>query len=86
MLTKKLLFPAVFALAATFSTGCATTDTGTADAIAANKSIAEEALRTANSAAYGAAVAKDLALANGDAIDANSRRMGRMFGGSMGSK
>ncbi len=99
MLTKKLLVPAVFAFAATFATGCQQT-TMTADAesmeadpMAELRSVAEEALRTANTAAHDAATAKDLALAAQEAAnaaqaccDANSRRMGRMFDGSMSSK
>ena len=98
MLTKKLLFPAVFALAATLSTGCQTTAMEEeameeADPLAETRSIAEEALRTANSAAYDAATAKDLALSAQEAAaaaqaccDANSRRMSRMFSGEMSSK
>lgn len=97
MLTKKLLFPAVFALATTFAAGCQTTameePAMEADPIAEVRDIAEEALRAANSAAYAAAVAKDQASAAQSAAeasqaccDANSRRMGRMFSGSMKSK
>ena len=98
MLTKKLLVPAVIGFAAIFATGCQTTETmaepeAEGDPLAEVRSIAEEALRTANSAAYDAATAKDLALAAQDAAnaaqaccDANSRRMSRMFDGSMGSK
>ncbi len=96
MLTKKLLVPAVIGFAAIFATGCQTTETMAepeGDPLAEVRSIAEEALRTANSAAYDAATAKDLALAAQDAAnaaqaccDANSRRMSRMFDGSMGSK
>ena len=98
MLTKKLLFPAVFAFAATLSTGCQTTAMEgeameEADPLAEVRSVAEEALRTANTAAHDAATAKDLALAAQDAAnaaqaccDANSRRMSRMFDGSMSSK
>jgi len=92
MLTKKLL--------ATFTAGCQqTTQTTVAaeepagDPLAELRSVAEEALRTANTAAHDAATAKDLALsaqAAADAAqaccDANSRRMGRMFDGSMSSK
>ncbi len=99
MLTKKLLFPAVFAFAATLSTGCQTTAMeGEAmeegpDPLAEVQAIAEEALRTANTAAYDAATAKEMALAAEEAAsaaqaccDANSRRMSRMFSGSMSSK
>ncbi len=98
MLTKKLLFPAVFALATTFTIGCTTTAMEEpameeADPLAEVRSIAEEALRTANSAAYAAATAKDVANAAQDSADAaqaccdaNSRRMSRMFSGSMSSK
>lgn len=97
MLTKKLLFPAVFALATTFAIGCTTTameePAMEADPLAEVRSIAEEALRTANSAAYAAATAKDVANAAQDSADAaqaccdaNSRRMSRMFSGSMSSK
>ena len=97
MLTKKLLVPAVFAFAATFATGCqqttVTADAEATDPLAELRSVAEEALRTANTAAHDAATAKDLALAAQDAAnaaqaccDANSRRMSRMFDGSMSSK
>ena len=99
MLTKKLLVPAVIGFAAIFSTGCQTTETMAeepameGDPMAEVRSIAEEALRTANTAAHDAATAKDLALAAQDAAnaaqaccDANSRRMSRMFDGSMSSK
>ncbi len=98
MLTKKLLIPAVVAMAATFSTtGCQTTETMAAepevDPIAEVREIANEALRTANTAAHDAATAKDMALSAQDAAnaaqaccDANSRRMSRMFDGSMSSK
>ena len=98
MLTKKLLFPAAIALAAALSTGCQTTATeapaaAEGDPLAAVQAIAEEALRTANTAAYDAATAKDMAIAAQEAADAaqaccdaNSRRMSRMFSGSMGSK
>ena len=99
MLTKKLLFPVVFASAAIFSTGCQTTAMegeameAEGDPVAAVQAIAEEALRTANTAAYDAATAKDMALAAQEAAnaaqaccDANSRRMSRMFSGSMGAK
>ncbi len=98
MLTKKLLYPAVFALAATFTTGCQTTameETMEAevDVMAEVSAIANEALRTANTAAHDAATAKDIATAAQDAAnaaqaccDANSRRMSRMFDGSMSSK
>lgn len=98
MLRNKLLFPAAIALAATLSTGCETTGMeagpeagGTS--LADVQAIAEEALRTANTAAYDAATAKDMALAAQEAADAaqaccdaNSRRMSRMFSGSMGTK
>ena len=100
MLTKKLLLPAAIALAATFSAGCQYTGGQSAgaaeeaaDPMAELRSIAEEALRTANTAAHDAATAKDLALSAQDAAnaaqaccDANSRRMSRMFDGSMSSK
>ena len=101
MITKKLLFPAVFAIAATFSTGCETTGTetrvGVKDQLRMDldeaRAVADEALRTANTAAYDAATAKDLSLAAQEAADAaqaccdaNSRRMSRMFSGSMSSK
>ena len=98
MLTKKLLFPAVIAFAAMLAAGCQTT-TATegaeeaADPMAEVRSVAEEALRTANTAAYDAATAKDMALAAQEAAnaaqaccDANSRRMSRMFSGSMSTK
>lgn len=96
MLTKKLLIPAAIGFAAIFSTGCQTTETmaeETVDPMAELRSVAEEALRTANTAAHDAATAKDMALAAQEAAnaaqaccDANSRRMGRMFDGSMSSK
>lgn len=96
MLTKKLLFPAVFALATIFTIGCTTTammEEPEIDPLAEVRSIAEEALRTANTAAYAAATAKDVANAAQDSADAaqaccdaNSRRMSRMFKGSMSSK
>ena len=98
MLTKKLLVPAVIGFAAVLSTGCQTTETMAeesmeGDPMAELRSVAEEALRTANTAAHDAATAKDLALAAQDAAnaaqaccDANSRRMSRMFDGSMSSK
>lgn len=99
MLTKKLLIPVAFAMAATFATGCQQTTQTTAaaapdvDPLAELRSVAEEALRTANTAAHDAATAKDLALSAQEAAnaaqaccDANSRRMSRMFDGSMSSK
>ena len=97
MLSKKLLYPAAFALAATFATGCQVTPSepaaAEADPLDEVRAIAEEALRTANTAAYDAATAKDMALAAQDAAnaaqaccDANSRRMSRMFSGSMSTK
>ncbi len=102
MLTKKLLFPAAIALAATLSAGCQYTGGQTAgaapaedggDPMAEVRDIANEALRTANTAAHDAATAKDLALSAQEAAnaaqaccDANSRRMSRMFDGSMSSK
>lgn len=96
MLSKKLLYPAAFALAAAFATGCQVTPSEPAeegDPLDEVRAIAEEALRTANTAAYDAATAKDMALAAQDAAnaaqaccDANSRRMSRMFSGSMSSK
>ncbi len=98
MLTKKLLIPAAIGFAAIFSTGCQTTETMAeetmeADPMAEIAEIANEALRTANTAAHDAATAKDMALAAQEAAnaaqaccDANSRRMGRMFDGSMSSK
>ena len=97
MITK-LLIPAAIGFAAIFSTGCQTTETMAeetmeVDAMAEIAEIANEALRTANTAAHDAATAKDLALAAQDAAnaaqaccDANSRRMSRMFDGSMSSK
>lgn len=101
MLRNKLLFPAVIALAAALSTGCETTGmearTGVKDQLRLDldeaRAIADEALRTANTAAYDAATAKDMALGAQEAADAaqaccdaNSRRMSRMFSGSMGTK
>ena len=90
MLTKKLLIPAAFAMAATFTTGCQQTTmaepAADADPIAEVREIANEALRTANTAAHDAATAKDMALAAQGCCDANSRRMSRMFDGSMSSK
>lgn len=97
MLTKKLLIPAAFAFVAIFATGCETTameaETMEPDPLDEVREIANEALRTANTAAYDASTAKDLALSAQDAAnaaqaccDANSRRMSRMFDGSMSSK
>ena len=98
MLIKKLLFPAAIALAAVLSTGCQTTAMeGEAeeavDPLAEVREIANEALRTANTASHDAATAKDMALSAQEAAnaaqaccDANSRRMSRMFSGSMSSK
>lgn len=99
MLTKKLLIAAAFAMAATFTTGCQQTTMAEpameaeGDPMAELAEIANEALRTANTAAHDAATAKDMALAAQDAAnaaqaccDANSRRMSRMFDGSMSSK
>ena len=99
MLTKKLLIPAAIALAATLTAGCQQTTQTTAaaepagDPLAELRSVAEEALRTANTAAHDAATAKDLALSAQAAADAaqaccvaNSRRMSRMFDGSQSSK
>ncbi len=100
MLTKKLLYPAVIAIAAAFSTGCQYTGASETpemvqegDPFVELQEIANEALRTANTAAYDAATAKDLALAAQEAAnaaqaccDANSRRMSRMFSGSMSTK
>ena len=98
MLTKKLLIPAAIGFAAMLSTGCQTTETMAeetmeADPMAEVREIANEALRTANTAAHDAATAKDLALSAQEAAnaaqaccDANSRRMSRMFDGSMSSK
>ena len=99
MLTKKLLVPAVIGFAAIFSTGCQVSTMAAeepameGDPLAEVRAIAEEALRTANTAAYDAGTAKDLALSAQDAAaaaqaccDANSRRMSRMFDGSMSSK
>lgn len=97
MLTKKLLIPVAFAMAATFATGCqqttASAPAAEVDPLAELRSVAEEALRTANTAAHDAATAKDLALSAQEAAnaaqaccDANSRRMSRMFDGSMSSK
>ena len=97
MLTKKLLIPAAIGFAAVLSTGCETTameaETMEADPVAEVREIANEALRTANTAAHDAATAKDMALAAQEAAnaaqaccDANSRRMSRMFDGSMSTK
>ncbi len=101
MITKKLLIPVVFAIVATFSTGCETTGTetrvGVKDQLRLDldeaRAIADEALRTANTADHNAATAKDMALAAQEAAnaaqaccDANSRRMSRMFDGSMSTK
>jgi hypothetical protein len=97
MLTKKLLIPAAFAMAATFTTGCQQTTMAepeaAVDPMAELRLVADEALRTANTAAHDAATAKDMALAAQEAAnaaqaccDANSRRMSRMFDGSMSSK
>jgi len=93
MLTKKLLIPAVLGFAAVFSTGCQTTETMAeetmepeVDPLAEVREIANEALRTANTAAHDAATAKEMALAAQACCDANSRRMSRMFDGSMSSK
>jgi hypothetical protein len=97
MLTKKLLIPAVIGFAAVLSSGCTINEPMAAepevDPLAEVREIANEALRTANSAAHAAATAKDAA-ANAQAAadaaqaccDANSRRMSRMFDGSMSSK
>ena len=65
MLAKKLLYPAAFALAIGFTTGCQITPTvveAPVDPIPELRAIAEEALRTANTAAYDAATAKEMAL------------------------
>ncbi len=98
MLTKKLLFPVAFALAAMFSAGCETTAMQDAameepmDSLADVRAVAEEALRAANTAAYNAAAAKDMAFAAQEAADmaqesanmaqaccdANARRMNMM--------
>ncbi len=101
MLTKKSLIPAAIGFAAILSTGCQWTGGTAAEApaaegggdLAAVQAIAEEALRTANTADYNASTAKDMALAAQEAAnaaqaccDANSRRMSRMFDGSMSSK
>jgi hypothetical protein len=97
MLTKKLLIPAVIGFAAALSSGCTITEPMAAepevDPLAEVREIANEALRTANTAAHDAATAKDMALSAQDAAnaaqaccDANSRRMSRMFDGSMSSK
>lgn len=97
MLSKKFLYPAAFALAATLATGCQLTPgeepAAEGDPLGEVRAIAEEALRTANTAAYDAATAKDMALSAQEAAnaaqaccDANSRRMSRMFSGSMSSK
>lgn len=102
MLAKKLLYSAACALAIGFTTGCQITPAPVApvDPIPELRAIAEEALRTANTAAYDAATAKEMALTNQEAVDsaqetansaiaccdANSRRMNRMFHESMGSK
>ncbi len=101
MITKKLLFPVVFAIAATLSTGCETTGTEVRVSEKSEiriiaeeaRAVADEALRAANIADHNAATAKDMALAAQEAAnaaqaccDANSRRMSRMFDGSMSSK
>ncbi|MGH1536448.1 MAG: alanine-zipper protein [Gammaproteobacteria bacterium] len=98
MLTKKLLIPATIGFAAILSTGCQLSTPSAAeepagDPLAEVREIANEALRTANTAAHDAATAKDMALSAQDAAnaaqaccDANSRRMSRMFDGSMSSK
>ncbi len=71
MLTKKLIFPAAFTLAAVFSAGCETMPPpeSVADPLAEVRAVAEEALRTANTAAYDAATAKDMALSAQEAAD-----------------
>ena len=70
MLAKKLLYPAVFALAVGFATGCQVTPVEPpADPIAELRAVAEEALRTANTAAYDAATAKDMAFTAQSAAD-----------------
>lgn len=63
MLAKKLLYPAAFALAVGVTTGCQITPPPEPppDPIAELRAVAEEALRTANTAAYDAATAKDMA-------------------------
>ena len=63
MLAKKLLYPAAFALAVGFTTGCQVTPAPEPppDPIAELRAVAEEAMRTANTAAYDAATAKDMA-------------------------
>ena len=101
MITKKLLFPALFAIATVIFTGCQATGgevrVSQKDEIRAMAEealgVANEALRAANTASYDAATAKDMALSAQDAAnaaqaccDANSRRMSRMFSGSMSSK
>lgn len=94
MLTKKLIFPAAFTLAVVFSAGCETTppETGV-DPVAEARAIAEEALRTANTAAYDASTAKDLALSAQETAnmaqaccDTNARRMNVMAHEAMKSK
>jgi len=86
-----------------FAAGCTTSDTmepEVVDPLAEVREIANEALRTANTAAFNAATAKDMALsaqATADealeaaaaaqaCCDANSRRMNVMFHDSMKGK
>ena len=71
MLAKKLLYPAAFALAVGFATGCQVTPPvdPPPDPIAELRAVAEEALRTANTAGYDSATAKDMAFAAQSAAD-----------------
>lgn len=74
MLTKKLILPAAFALAATLSTGCETTtmaESGSTS-LAEVQAMAEQALEAANMAQASA--------------DANERRMNVMAHEAMKSK
>ena len=102
----KLLKPLqALALAGTvaFAAGCTVTpasDEAAPDPLAEVREIANEALRTANTAAFGASQAKDLALAAQETADtaleaaggaqaccdANSRRMNVMFNEAMKGK
>lgn len=77
-----------------FATGCTTTTIeAEGDPLAEVREIANEALRTANTAAFNAATAKETANAALEAstaaqacCDANSRRMNVMFHDSMKGK
>ncbi len=101
-LIKSLQVVAMVGTVAFFS-GCGTTtehETMQSDAIAEVREIANEALRTANTAAFNAANAKDmagaaqetaddaleLAVSAQSSADANARRMNVMFHESMKAK